>query len=387
MAKKVKKREIFYLGGYDPRGARSYYNLYKTESEKNAKIDELDLVVERRRRENKHIQSCIIKNVDNEKNVQVEVKYNFLEWDDIIREKWKKSFGRLFLDMFVLMRRYYLSGVILKTSKLSLQTLKPMLFPTLYIIIMVLTASILSMGIVQYLAPILTQPLALFISLIFFYFFIKFTHKLGDKIAVFWTMKSILFYGNYLKSGHEKLDERLDYFSEYVNKSIQDKEVNHVDELLIIAHSAGTVLLIELIHKIVEKNNQQSLEKISILTLGHCIPLVSLLPDAFEYRDKMSLISQYPLNWIDISSPADEISFALVDYFNESGVSANHLPTYLSPKFHTLFDAKKYKKIKRDVFLLHFLYIMATDKIGTYNYFQITAGNEYLLNRFKGDTK
>jgi hypothetical protein len=389
MSSEVKKREIFYLGGYDPRGARSYYNLYKTEAKKNAQVDTLNLDIKRRQKETEHIQSWSINNVDNNQKIQVETKYNFLEWDDIIRKNWKKNFFNMLLDMFSFIRIYFLSGLIVKLAKLSPQGLRPMLYPIFYMVIVLLLAYLLSTTVIHYTHTAVSLPIALLISLIPVYYLIRFFHNLGNKIAVYWVLRSMMFYGNYIKDDHTLLDERLNHFALNIRECIKDSKKNNVDEVLIIAHSAGTVVLMELLYYVlhsIEKNDENILKNVSILTLGQCIPLVSFLDEAIEYRDKMKFISNYSLNWIDITAPADEVSLALVDYFKESGISSNHSPLYLSPRFHTLFDSTKYKKIKRDLYLIHFLYIMSADKVGPYNYFQITAGNQRLHNRLKEKT-
>ena len=83
----IKNREVFYLSGYDPRGARYYHGLYKKESAKQAKVDDVKIVVSSGKRSSKHQQST-------------QNNYHFLEWDDIIRKRWNSTLLSLFLDFF-----------------------------------------------------------------------------------------------------------------------------------------------------------------------------------------------------------------------------------------------------------------------------------------------
>lgn len=390
MSNLVKKRETYYLSGFDPRGARSYYNLYKKESKKNEKIDDLVCNISSRSKKKEHIQSWSINATHKSNEMRVETQYHFLEWDDIIRVNWKKNFIQMFMVMLSFMHIYFLKGAIVKLAKLTPQGLRPILFPAFYMLLIVLLAYLLFIFVFHYASTVLYLPVAVFLSAIPVYYLIDFFHKLGNKIAVYWVARSMRFYGKYAIDDHSDLDKRIAYFAKTIRESIQYSKENNIDEVLIVAHSAGTVVLMELLYEILkplDPNDTKLLDNVSVMTLGQCIPLVSFLDNATEYREKMSHISKYTFDWVDVSAPADAVSLALVDYFVESGITSGNKPNYISPRFHTLFDAKKYKKMKRDLYLMHFLYIMVTDKIGAYNFFQITAGDKRLNTIIKGNKK
>jgi len=386
----VRKRETYYLSGFDPRGARYYYTLYKKESKKNENIDDLILDISSRSKENKHIQSWNINATYKSSKSTVQTKYNFLEWDDIIRVNWKKNFLQMFIVMLSFMHIYFVKGHIVKLAKLSPQGLRPILFPAFYMLFIVLLAYLLFIFVVHYVDIVLYLPIAVLLSAITVYYFIKLFHKLGNKIAVYWVARSMLFYGKYAIEPHSDLDNRLASFAKIIRETIQNSKQNNIDEVLIVAHSAGTVVLMELLYEIlkpINPNDTELLENVSVMTLGQCIPLVSFLDNASVYREKMSYISKYRFDWVDVTAPADAVSLALVDYFEHSGITSGNKPTYISPRFHTLFDDTKYRKMKIDLYLMHFLYIMATDKIGAYNFFQITAGDKRLNIITKGNKK
>ena len=94
----IKNREVFYLSGYDPRGARYYHGLYKKESAKQAKVDDVKIVVSSRKRSSKHQQSWQVEYISKEQSTQN--NYHFLECDDIIRKRWNSTLLSLFLDFF-----------------------------------------------------------------------------------------------------------------------------------------------------------------------------------------------------------------------------------------------------------------------------------------------
>ena len=50
-----------------------------------------------------------------------------------------------------------------------------------------------------------------------------------------------------------------------------------------------------------------------------------------------------------------------------------------SPRFHKSYTTKKYNKIKRDKFLLHFEYLRCGDKINDNSYFQMMMATNKLI--------
>ena len=56
------------------------------------------------------------------------------------------------------------------------------------------------------------------------------------------------------------------------------------------------------------------------------------------------------------------------------------IPRYLSPRFHTLYTKETYASLSRDKYLAHFLYLMATELEGNYNFIKMTAGDRRLCD-------
>ena len=85
----VKKRIVFYFSGFDPRGARHYYQLYRTEAEKQARLAGYDIEIGKRERIDDHLLRWPVAWQDGE--TRVETDYVFGEWDDIVRRFWVRN--------------------------------------------------------------------------------------------------------------------------------------------------------------------------------------------------------------------------------------------------------------------------------------------------------
>ena len=100
----VFKRQVFYLSGFDPRGAAFYHRLYHEESAAQAKLHHADIQVGDRSRLSKHHNRWKIHaswpNQSGSKQ-EVDADYHFLNWDDIVRQYWQTNLFKLILDSIV----------------------------------------------------------------------------------------------------------------------------------------------------------------------------------------------------------------------------------------------------------------------------------------------
>jgi len=369
----IKNRETFYLSGYDPRGSRHYYNLYKKESAKE-KEKGTDFHISKRKKTDKHTSSWSIKLNDTKTN------YHFLEWDDIIRKDWKKNFFSLFIDMIVALNHYVFSGVIFKYAKASPVQMIAAFYPVAYLLGTIYITYTLSLILYGFLSIYTNFVLSTIISMLVGFTILTLLTKIGNKFAVFWLLRVYTFAIKYVK-GDVELENRIEEFATLIANTIQDSETKNIDEILIISHSVGTIITIPILEKAFAKLNLDSnlKSKISILTLGECIPVVSFLPKADSYRESMKKLSSYDdICWIDYTTPIDGACFPLLDYYKCSNIETTNKPNYLSPRFHTLFSKSGYSKLRKNRYLTHFVYLMSTELDGVYNFFKISAGKQPL---------
>lgn len=75
----------------------------------------------------------------------------------------------------------------------------------------------------------------------------------------------------------------------------------------------------------------------------------------------------------------------MVDYLKTCGINSqkNQGPKFLSTRFFKLYEKEEYKKIRKNWYKAHFLYLMATQIKGQYDYFNFVAGPDKLENKIK----
>ena len=77
------KRQIFYIGGFDPRGVRFYYNLCKEQVDCWQSLYKIKATIGKKEQVDNHVSKW---DINTEQGLNLE--YNFLHWDDIIRSNW-----------------------------------------------------------------------------------------------------------------------------------------------------------------------------------------------------------------------------------------------------------------------------------------------------------
>ncbi|TLE16040.1 hypothetical protein LS72_004765 [Helicobacter apodemus] len=365
-------RDVFYIGGYDPRSYRYYYMLLKKNLLKQNAINNLNL----------EISSCINKaqtpfcKITHQQSLSY---YYFLEWNAIVKKYWSKNLLDFILDFIYFLKMYILSGIFVTFIKESKVQLVAGLYPIFYFIFGYSIAFVLA-----YFVFLTLKEWNLFVGIFIVIVMIFVCSKLiiygGKKIAVFWLSNIYVFCAKYALN---KIDE-MGYLNESFAKVIYEKFKEHQNirdyELILSAHSVGTILAVNVVAKVITMANQEgiSLEKFKLLTLGECIPLVSFQKNYQAFREDLELLVNTPIVWFDITSAIDGACFPLVDFIKIAKIEAKFPPIYLPARFHKLFTPQSYKKIRKNRYLAHFLYLYATEIIGVYDYFNFIGGADTL---------
>ncbi|GGB46335.1 membrane protein [Oceanisphaera marina] len=396
----VKQRQVFYIHGFDPRGASHYHRLYRSQAAQQAPVNGLHINVSARRRNSSHHHQWQLS------TAHTQSQYHYLGWDDIVRQHWGKGWRQIISDFYCFFMLYIANGNVIKFAKASRQQLIAGLYPALYLLLGISVSGLLAYrgasiayhslppshalpSVAAYGLSLITAVLILLISL-------HGVKKVGSKLAVFWLQRIYAFSGKWAQGTIPELDTRSQQFAEHIIRAINNPEN---DEIVIIAHSVGTMMVIPTLAQVLSalpqthlSNNKASNkpgnenfanQRVVLITLGQCIPLISFQPKATQFRAQLQQLGQDPrLTWLDYTAPTDGACFPLLDPITSCGLTkAPHAgPRLLSPRFFTLYHAARYKKLRRAWYTMHFLYLMATDKPGPYDFFAFTAGPKRVVD-------
>ncbi|EAH8849931.1 DUF829 domain-containing protein [Campylobacter lari] len=376
MDKLCQKRDVFYIAGYDPRGYRHYYAMFKKNLAEQNTLLNYDYTLSKAQ-----VNTYPFWKIQ---TLHTNTTYTFLAWNDIVKKNWSEGIKDALSDCYSFFRIYTITGLFLKFGKESPHQLITGYYPFFYVLLSLIFTLFCAFGSLFYLQKfhIILGILAFILSLVFLP---KMLYKLGKKLAVFWIARICSFCANWEKNSQGELELRMDDFARIIFEKLKENANDKNYELILSAHSVGTVLCINVLAKVLRKCEDEniSFENLKVLTLGECIPLVSYQKRSFEFRKDLEYLGSKNLIWYDFTSIIDGACFAQVDFIRTSGVKAQFNPKYLSAKFHTLYKSKDYKKIKKDKYKAHFLYLFATQIQGVYNFFEFIIGKNKLEEKIK----
>ena len=167
MPSEVRSRRVHYISGFDPRGARFYHRLYRTEAAKQSAHSGASHRVSARERLTPTVSAWKIQSQWAEQTVETD--YHFMEWTDLIRQHWDERL-RLLLRSVPVYLHYLAFGGFNRVAKVSKNAFYTAIFPLLYIVAFSLAAlgilSLLGIGIWKTTgSALLTGGLILFLGL------------------------------------------------------------------------------------------------------------------------------------------------------------------------------------------------------------------------------
>lgn len=381
----VSRRCVFYLSGFDPKGASHYHALYRDESARQGSAEGGTRTVGLRRRQ---ASGNAFWNIEARCGDRVvDTHYEFMRWDDVVRKHWPKSTAALWWDVIATTVFYLRTGTWWKMLRLSLPPAIAVFTPFLLVCALLLGTPLAALGGGWLVASRLEHvglgigAGALLAAALWWA-----GRRIEARYSMYWMMRSYAFTARQGRGEVPDLEQRLDELAQCL---VDRVHMHGDDEVLVVGHSSGAIMAASVVARAlrIDPALLRGHTTLSLLTLGQWIPLLGLLPMAQGLRDELQLLGAcHGLTWTDFSAPPDGCCFALTDPLTGCGVAP--APAHgaaiklLNPRFATLFDAPAYAALKRDKFLLHFQYLRATDKPGDYDYFAITSGPLTLAQRF-----
>ena len=171
------------------------------------------------------------------------------------------------------------------------------------------------------------------------------------------------------------------------------------DEIVLIGHSLGAVLVLHLAEKLLTEAptaetgavDTRSTERpragtaartgprLGILTIGSSVLKIGLHEAAAGLRGAARAVTASPAPvWADYQSAVDVMNFPGVDPAVAMGVPARYPPIVRKAPFSRMLDLEAYRRLRRDFFRTHNQFFHAGTRRCAYDYFMFACGPFYL---------
>ena len=377
----VRKRHVFYLSGFDPRGPSHYHALYTTESKRQAALNGLDLTVGKRRRIGKLVNAWKIS------SVHTETEYEFLRWDDIIRAHWPKNEVSLFRAAVPVYWVVLIENLIGKLLKIAWPSALTVSYPIVAFLGSLIIGVLLAAGMI---AGAIMLGFSWWTGVIpgaaVFAFGVWLGRWQDNAFRSYWLLRTYGLMQPWAYGKRPVVDERIRVFAAYILEKLRESDA---DEVLLVGHSAGSVLTVQMVAEMLQLDPALGMrgQDFTLVSLGNCIPILSMLSGSKRLRSDLATVATAPgVGWLDFSAKRDGASLTQVDPLKASGISRPVgipvRPLQFPVRIVKMFAPEDYAAIKRDIFRVHFQYIMASDILTDYDFFAITAGPVSLAERY-----
>lgn len=378
----VRKRQVFFIPGYDPIAPRRYRELYRREAMRQAAISGYEISVEGQKERDGYYAWSTWARVDGH---ETEASIEFLTWDDIV----KRSMNRSILSSYLVMIRtvwiYFASGAFFRLVRVRPHPMIAALYPVV-VLLAQLEAGLLVMWLIWWLLSVvgpIPNAAGWLVGLAGLVALMRLFFRYDRYVFAYYLINDYGFTARRKGRYPDALRARITEFAQRISQACDED----FDEILIVGHSSGAHLAVTALAEILRSRDGRSGPTISFLTVGQVIPMMSFLPEATELRGDLNYLSQSrQISWIDISAPGDGGCFALSDPVHVTGVAPpeadKHWPKVISAAFTQTMSEEALAKTKWRFFRRHVQYLCAFDNPGSYDYFQITAGPKTLNDRF-----
>jgi pimeloyl-ACP methyl ester carboxylesterase len=371
----VKRKRIHYFSGFDPRGSAHYHRLCRDQATKQQPQGGV-VQVGRREKQSRLFSRWQVTwraNADAPESVQTE--HVFMSWDDQIRAHWSRSPWALLRDFLRtyhdILRHVGPQRVKQLYDNAYLTGIMPPLYLLGTLLLGMLTGLLASLAVGVW-GWLLTLPVVAGLWVF------------GASKGLFWLLRIFTFI---IRMGHGPLPGLATRTQHWVDDMVQRQQQDPVDEVLLVGHSVGTLVMMDAVDQLMRDPRWQALQQgrsTGMVTLGQCCPFVALVPRAQAFRDTLQRVCSAPgLLWWDVSARIDPLCFYNTHPLALSGVPLKDLPLPVMhrAKFFSMYEPANWARIRVDKLQTHFLYLMTPDKVGNFHFADVLYGPRSLAQQ------
>ncbi|MCV2866788.1 hypothetical protein [Defluviimonas sp. WL0075] len=383
----VRRRRVFYIPGYDPFPPRRYRELYRSEGAAQAAISGYGLEVRGTPGQTGQWQATLVE-AGTESRADLEV----LVWDDIVRGSMSQSIPATYFQAIRTAWVYLLGGAFFRLLGLRKGPMIAALYPIALLALQAIAAVLagvagyaLSSRALMWLGAPWAALAAGLMAVVILAGVLALFRRWDNRVFAYYLMHDYAFSALGQGAYPPALEARLRVFQARIAAALSEEGL---EEVLVVGHSSGAHLAISVLADLVRAGRVPAGgAALSLLTLGHVVPMVAVLPGAGRLRRDLRYLSEREdLTWVDVTAPGDGCTFALCDPVAVVGMATpeKRWPLVLSAAFTQTLSPERWRALRWRFFRLHFQYLCAFDRPGDYDYFRITAGALTLGARFAG---
>jgi hypothetical protein len=183
-----------------------------------------------------------------------------------------------------------------------------------------------------------------------------------------------IFSREYVRWGNSTIEKRLDKLAAEIVAATRNSDA---DEILIVGHSLGAALAVDLLDRALKLDNALGRRKIplTLITIGSSILKIGLHRAATRFRATVERVAMSPgIFWGDYQARIDLMNFYNCQPMAEMGLSVENDPVVRLVEIGRMLEHATYRRFRLDFFRLHCQFVSGNDKRAFYDYFMLVCG-------------
>ena len=373
----IRRRHVIYVSGYDPRGAQSFFDLLRRTSERFCKSWPIAATLQAAEMESDEIARWQLDLRG--ANWQVATRYDFLRMENFIRADMGQPMPRPLLRGLSWYADDVVSGAQFRIFAAAWRFAVHLLYFQLLIAAWA-AAAILAASAAGRIAAALGLPLAA--SIVIALAIGAATLLALRPLAERWRVVQIASCWSTLRRFGRGRATWIDQAVERgARQLVAAARTGEADEVVLVGHSSGGTIACAVMARALELDPELGRRgpPVVLLTLGSVMPAVALHPAARRVRAIVARLAVAPtVTWVDCQSRKDVMCFVDFDPVAGLGIeapgTARRNPLLWRIGFKDMFTPEAYDQFRWSQFRVHYQYIMAGDRAGSYDYVLLVGG-------------
>jgi hypothetical protein len=372
----IRRRHVFYVAGYDPRGAEGYHRLFGRELNRFMKTWGVEASVSELVLDSDDIAHWTV--ATKAPNWQTFTRYEFVRFEHVVRAAAQRPMVRQIPRTLHWMFDDLASGALWRTARaawrfaLHLVVLQAPLVAWLAVTLAAgcgagfaiarasasLPAGILAGVVVTAALLALLRPLV--------------DRSVLLRVANGWPIMRDFARGR--PSGYDRPVEA------FARRLVAAARAGETEEILIVGHSAGGLTAPIVATRALELDPDLGRHgpRVTLVTVGSLTPAFALHPAAERMRAAVRRLATEPaVRWVDCQARKDVMNFWDFDPVGGVGVdvgAARTNPTIWPVRLRDMLTDAAYDRVRGSQFRMHYQYVMANDRRAPYDYYMLVCG-------------
>jgi hypothetical protein len=362
----VAKRVVFHIGGYDPITTHaSAQRRFVREIARFQRTWSVRAIVDGLRDTADQIQWNV---TTTGPDWQVETDYHLVRWHDVIEAFGRRSIGSRISAGILAFLDFVLAGTLWRYLQTNWRYAVFFLYPFVMFGLLIAVAFLIGVFAFKITGSI---PIAIGGGLLGF----------AAVLAGPWRWLQLgnlfddwIFSREYIRRGNPEIEQRLDKLAAELVTAASNSAA---DEILVIGHSLGAVLAVDLLDRALKLHPALGRNKIPVtfLSVGSSILKIGLHPKAIRFRTAVERVARSrAIFWGDYQALVDPLNFYKSRPMAEMGLSTENEAIIRVVRFSRMLDDDIYQRIRLNFFRLHCQFVSGNDKRTSYDYFMLTCG-------------